>query len=79
MLSKILIGVLAVALFAAVAAVVVPLEVLGGVLGGWSVEWLWPVTTAEVLAACGIKLALWKIGGAFGFVGGFFKSTFIKN
>lgn len=53
---------------------------LGPLIGGFSglvVEFFWPVTSLEVRTLLGVAdLALWQIGAALGFVGGFFRSAF---
>lgn len=61
----------------AVAMMTLPLlGALGGALSGWVVGWFFSETILSFMAAFGVKgLAMWQIGMALGFVGGFFKST----
>lgn len=52
------------------------LGALGGALSGWVVGWFFSETILGFFAALGIKnFAMWQIGMALGFIGGFFKST----
>ena len=49
---------------------------LGGIFSGWVVGWFFSETVLSFFAMIGVKgLAMWQIGGALGFVGGFFKSA----
>lgn len=50
-----------------------------GALAGLIVAFFFPNTTAAVLAALGIKLALWQVGAALGFVSMFVKSSVTQN
>lgn len=56
-----------------------PIAVLVGAFAGWTVQFFMPVTTAELLAAAGITLPLWKVGAGLAFVGAFFKTTVSKK
>ena len=52
------------------------LGALGGALCGWVVGWFFSETVLTFMAALGVKgLAMWQVGLALGFVGGFFKSV----
>lgn len=56
-----------------------PLILCFAAIGGWAVQWLWPITTAELLAVLGIHLALWKIAVGLSFVGHFFRINVTKS
>jgi len=56
------------------------LSALGGAFAGWVVGWFFAETITSFLAAFGVKgLAMWQIGMALGFVGGFFKTTTVSK
>lgn len=46
-----------------------------GALAGFIVAFFFPTTSAAVLAALGINLALWQVGAALGFVGMFVRTS----
>lgn len=56
------------------------LGALGGALSGWVVGWFFSETVLGFLAALGIKgFAMWQVGLALGFIGGFFKAVQTNN
>ncbi len=56
------------------------LGALFGALSGWVVGWFFSETILGFFAALGIKgFAMWQIGMALGFIGGFFKATQTNN
>lgn len=58
------------------------LGVLGGIFSGWVVGIFFTDMILEVLSRFGVdtvNIALWQIGGALGFIGGFIKSYQTNN
>lgn len=50
-----------------------------GALAGLVVAFFFPATSAAVLTALGINLALWQVGAALGFVGMFVRTSVTQN
>lgn len=74
---RVFLGVLVGATLAALLFCVLPLiGALSGAFCGWVVGWFFSETVLTFLSFFGVKgLAMWQVGLALGFVGGFFKSV----
>lgn len=75
-MNKLLIGIGAAALLAAVIVLFPILGVLIGALSGWVVGWFFEETILGFLAALGVTgFKMWQVGASLGFLGSFFKSV----
>ena len=75
-MDKAIVSIAAVVLVGFLLLLAICLGTIFGAVAGWAVGWLFDETSAKVLAYIGVEgFAMWEIGAALGFVGGFFRGS----